>query len=202
MTDRFAAFLALAFLATGCRASHSRGADSAAAAKDVDSTAGAVAAADTTSPPSSPSADSIPMDVSLTVSGAPGGNGAYHATGNGSECSYNPAATPRPPDTEWKVLYAKQDDPGVHSVLLNLGKTTNGATDQMYLMLSAGMITAGGMTVPPMYSIGTFKSGSVEGQGTAKVTRVGDGVRIDFDGVAATYKARIKMTVICKRLSH
>lgn len=201
MTRRCASFLTLAFLAAGCHASHSRAADSAAAANDVDSSAGA-AAANTTAAASSPSADSIPMDVSVTVSGAPGGNGTFHAAGNGSECSYNAAASPRPPDAEWRVLYAKLDDPGVHSVLLTLGKTTNGATDQLSLMLSAGMITAAGMTMPPMYSIGTFRSGSVEGQGTAKVTRVGDSVRIDFDGVAATYKARIRMTVICKRLSH
>lgn len=203
--------LGLSAIATGCGSGAKGGvnADSAAA---VDTAAASASAADSASakPAAEASPDSIPMDITVVVSGAVGGgDGTFHATGNGSQCNFNPNATPRPPDTEWTVYYARMNDSGpkdrgLYSLHMNLGKTANGTTDQMFVTTDAGQITGLGMTVPGHYTIATFKSGAVEGSGTAKVTREGDGVHIEINGTSAGTKDRtkLKITVACKRLSH
>lgn len=203
--------LGLTVIATGCGRGAKGGAN-ADSAEAVDTAAARASAAGDSSASAKPAAeaspDSIPMDITVVVSGAGGGgDGTFHSTGNGRECSFNPNATPRPPDTEWTVKYydarmngSARKYSGLYSLQMDLGKTANGTTDQMTVRTAAGQITAAGMTVPGSYTIGTFKSGAVEGSATAKVTREGDGVRIEINGTRDGTK--LKITVACKRLSH
>ena len=152
--------------------------------------------------------DSIPMQVTVTVTGHPsmtkGGDqfigGTFTSNRKGQVCTHNPDARADQVVSEWQVHWANPEDPNLQLVQLGLGKTVNGTTDRMTAMFSAGRVKAGGTEGPVMESIGTYEGGAKLGSGTAKVTRQGDGVRIDFDLVGGTWKTGLKGTVICEKL--
>ena len=152
--------------------------------------------------PSASVPDSIPMEVRVTFTGAPaGGDGTFTASGNGAVCVHDPDARAGQTDAEWTIHWAAEEHPEVKMVRMQIGKTgADNRSREMFVMLMAGEVNAMGMTVSPMYMIGTFPGGDVQGRGVAHVEREGEGVKIDLEGEAATYKTKINATVICRRL--
>lgn len=152
--------------------------------------------------------DSIPMQVTVTVTGHPsmskGGaefmGGTFTSSHKGSACMHYPDVKADAIQSEWMVQWTNPDDPNLQLVQLGLGKTVNGSTDRMTAMFAAGRVKAGGTEGPVMESIGTFEGGKKLGSGTAKVTRQGEGVRIDFDLVGGNWQTKLKGTVVCERL--
>lgn len=152
--------------------------------------------------------DSIPMQVTVTVTGHPsmtkgGGEivgGTFTSNRKGQVCTHNPDAPPDQIVSEWNVHWANPDDPNLQLVQLGLGRTVNGSTDRMTGMFAAGRVKVGGTDGILMENIGTYEGGSKQGSGTARVTRQGDGVRIDFDLVGGNWKTGLKGTVVCEKL--
>ena len=152
--------------------------------------------------------DSIPMQVSVTVTGHPnmskgGGEfigGTFTSNRKGQVCMHYPDVRADAIQSEWQVHWANPDDPNLQLVQLGLGKTVNGSTDRLTAMIHAGRVKVAGTEAPVMENIGTYESGTKLGSGTAKVTRQGEGVRIDFDLVGGNWKTGLKGTVICEKL--
>lgn len=152
--------------------------------------------------------DSIPMQVTVTVTGHPsmtkgGGEfigGTFTSNRKGQVCMHYPDVRADAIQSEWQVHWANPEDPNLQLVQLGLGKTVNGSTNRLTAMFSAGRVKAGGTEGPVMENIGTYEGGMKLGSGTAKVTRQGEGVRIDFDLVGGNWKTGLKGSVICEKL--
>lgn len=155
-----------------------------------------------------PVPDSIPMQVTVTVTGHPnmskGGaqfiGGTFTSNRKGSTCMHYPDVRADAIQSEWMVHWANPDDPNLQLVQLGLGKTVNGTTNRMTAMFAAGRVKTGGTEGPVMESIGTYEGGTKLGSGTAKITRQGEGVRIDFDLVGGNWQTGLKGTVVCEKL--
>ena len=191
----------LGALATSCGGERAGGAQSGAEA--------GAAGADTVAPlpfgaglAQPERADSVPMDLTVTLAGGPmRDDGTYRASGNGVECRHNPNAGAAETSAEWTVRWARDNDPDVKLVQLQIGKTENGATNRLAAVVSAGRAEGLGGQVAAVYNIGAWGGGTQQGSGTARVERQGDGVRIELDGVAGTYNTAIKATVVCRRVN-
>jgi hypothetical protein len=152
--------------------------------------------------------DSIPMQVTVTVTGHPNMNkgggefigGTFTSNRKGVLCMQYPDVRADAIQNEWMVHWSNPDDPNLQLVQLGLGKTVNGTTNRMTAMFAAGRVKVGGTEAPVMENIGTYDGGMKLGSGTARVTRQGDGVRIDFDLVGGNWKTGLKGTVVCERL--
>lgn len=152
--------------------------------------------------------DSIPMQVTVTVTGHPnmskgGGEfigGTFTSNRKGVMCQQYPDVRADAVQNEWMVYWSNPEDPNLQLVQLGLGKTENGTTNRLTAMFSAGRVKVAGTEGPVMESIGTYEGGKKLGSGTARVTRQGDGVRIDFDLVGGNWQTGLKGTVICERL--
>lgn len=152
--------------------------------------------------------DSIPMQVTVSVTGHPsmtkgGGEfvgGTFTSNRKGQVCMHYPDVRADAIQSEWQVHWTNPDDPNLQLVRLGLGKTVNGTTDRMTAMFGAGRVKVGGTEGIVMENIGTYEGGTKHGSGTAKVTRHGDGVRIDFDLVGGNWKTGLKGTVVCEKL--
>ena len=152
--------------------------------------------------------DSIPMQVTVTVTGHPnmtkgGGEfvgGTFTSNRKGAMCMHYPDARADAVQNEWMVHWSNPDDPNLQLVQLGVGKTANGSTDRLTAMIHAGRVKAAGTEAPVMENIGTYGGGTKLGSGTVRVTRQGDGVRIDFDLVGGNWKTGLTGTVVCERL--
>lgn len=148
--------------------------------------------------------DSIPMEITVTVSGGQsekmGGAGTYTAKGKGAGCVHDPAAQPGKTMAEWSVYWGSETAP-VQSVVMQIGKTgPDNTSREMTMQLMAGQVEAMGMKAPQMLMIGTFPTGAISGRGVARVQRQGDGVRIEVDAEPAQLGSQVKMVVVCEKL--
>ena len=187
------AFIALA--ACGDKSDAANG-DSATgeAAADVEDTGAAAA---------SPVAnDSIPMEITVTVTGGRERDGTYTARGMGDNCSYNPDAKPGVTQAAWHDSYGSADTAktAVSIVTLAAGATANDRTDAFTLRVIAGTMDAGGVRMPAKYEVGTFPTGTKLGSGTVTVHREGEGARFDISAVDGDSKARLEIKLTCAKL--
>jgi hypothetical protein len=148
-------------------------------------------------PPAAAAADdSVPVDVTITLSGGHAkDDGTYHTLGKAEMCQHVAAAPDQAP--EWTIGgFGRGSGPGSAALVLKVGKTTGGATGQMsavfYVAIPNGLVSA--------HFINTWTGTVTSGSGTVKVTPQGAGARFDLNGVDAE-ATRINATVICKKLS-
>jgi hypothetical protein len=140
--------------------------------------------------------DSVPVDVTVTLSGGQAkDDGTYHTVGKAEVCQHVAAPPERIP--EWTVGgYGSGSGPGSTAVLLKVGKTTGGTTGQMSAQIF--VIRPDGLASP--HFIETFTGKATSGSGTVKVTSQGAGARFDLNGVDAE-ATKITATVTCRKLS-
>lgn len=148
-------------------------------------------------PPAAAAADdSVPADLTITLSGGQAkDDGTYHTLGKAEMCQH--VAAPRDQAPEWTIGgFGSGSGPGSAALVLRVGKTTGGTTGQMsavfYVVIPNGLVSA--------HFINTWTGTVTTGSGTVKVTPQGAGARFDVKGVDAE-ATRINATVICKKLS-
>ena len=166
------------------------------------------ATADESSESAPEKVDSIPMSVTITIptvkeSGGTFNGGTFTSQGNGARCEHIPNAPAG--QMEWAVLYGG-DTTQVGPVQFNVGKLENGKTTHLFVMVAAGTVEAAGMKSPLMHVISTAPpgppqpgAGAVKGSGTVTVSREGQRVRFEVDGVSGTTMKPFKMTLVCER---
>jgi hypothetical protein len=148
-------------------------------------------------PPAAAAADdSVPVDVTVTLSGGHAkDDGTYRTRGKAELCQHVAAPPDRIP--EWTIGgYGSGSGPGSAAVLLKVGKTIGGTTGQMSAQIF--VIRPDGLASP--HFIETFTGKATSGSGTVKVTSQGAGARFDLNGVDAE-ATKITATVTCKKLS-
>ena len=156
---------------------------------------------------STPAPDSIPMTVTITIPTVqePAGTfhgGTFRGEGKGARCEH---LTDGP--MEWAVLYAGTDDSlGVGPIQLSVGRLEGGKTGHISVLAQAGTVEAAGMPPMPLsHVISTAPPGgpapgtATSGSGSATVTRDGQRVRFEVDGVSGTTKKPFRMTLVCER---
>jgi hypothetical protein len=178
-----------------CNRKDKASSDSAAAVAQGGADTGGTS--DSQPPAAAATDDSVPVDVTITLSGGHAkDSGTYHTLGKAEVCQHVAAASDRVP--EWTVggMGGGGSGPGAAAVVLKVGKTTGGTTGQMsaviYALLPDGLVSA--------HFIETFTGTATSGSGTVKVTPQGAGARFDLKGVDAEATS-INATVICKKLS-
>ena len=148
-------------------------------------------------PPASAAADdSVPVDVTITLSGGQAkDDGTYRASGKASLCEHVVAPRNRVP--EWTIAHGGGGmGAGAAGVELKAGKTPGGTTDQLFAQISVGRPDG----LVSTHFINTFTGTVASGSGTVKVVLQGAGARFDLNGVDSE-GTRINATVICKKLS-
>ena len=134
-----------------------------------------------------PRGGGVPLKVSATLSGGPGG-GTFNAAGNGECTRAEQASIYNVPARQWAARYAGE---GIESLTLTVWQFTGGTPDQFSLALDEGSRS---------HRIQTVKGGEMVGSGKVTVRTSGSGAHFEVDGQDAE-GTRVRASIDCERVT-